>query len=328
MVSRAILGQCVQRTQGFNFTAIKISPLNIMSSVAGSLNLVPRRQYVSTGDFRSRFFTYTQTGTTVRGVPIFALSQVSNTPGIFPKGHILRENGRKLIKDVNPNLNDPTNTAVQYTYLVGVINTTADPNVAGFIDPNSPLFAPFNTDKSYFLDEPNEAKDASTGLQDLGPPVYTRGDITTTAGNILATAGSVTAGNGLLMNSGTFNITGNYIQNRPVLDIGIRTINTTLAEDKAIYLVGGYLTQVANTNNQTLQLPSTAAIVTALGNTVGASSDFIYWNAGGQVVTIIAGDGNTTMVGSATVQNYLAKFSIIVAGGLPGGSVYVIRSSV
>jgi hypothetical protein len=263
-----------------------------MSSVAGSLNLVPRRQYVSTGDFRSRFFTYTQTGTTARGVPIFALSQVSNTPGIFPKGHILRENGRKLIKDVNPNLNDPTNTTVQYTYLVGVINTTADPNVAGFIDPNSPLFAPFNTDKTYFLDDPNEANDASTGLQDLGPPVYTRGDITTTAGNILATAGSVTAGNGLLMNSGTFNITGNYIQNRPRLDIGIRTVNiTTLAEDKAIYLVGGYLTQVANMVDQELQLPSTAAIVSALGSTIGASSDFIYWNSGTRKVTIIGGDG-------------------------------------
>jgi hypothetical protein len=165
-----------------------------MSSVAGSLNLVPRRQYVSTGDFTTRFFTYTQTGTTARGVPIFALSQVSNTPGTFPKGHILRENGRKLVKDVNPSLNDPTNTAVQYTYLVGVINTTADPNVAGFIDPNSPLFAPFNTDKTYFLDDPNEAKDASTGLQDLGPPVYTRGDITTTAGNLVIGTGRLTVG--------------------------------------------------------------------------------------------------------------------------------------
>jgi len=162
-----------------------------MSSVAGSLNLVPRRQYVSTGDFTSRFFLYRQTGTTATGVPIFALSQVSSTPGTFPKGHILRENGRKLVKDVNPSLNDPTNTAVQYTYLLGVINTTADPNVAGFIDPNSPLFAPFNTDKTYFLDDPNEAKDASTGLQDLGPPVYTRGDITTTAGDITSVGGVI-----------------------------------------------------------------------------------------------------------------------------------------
>jgi hypothetical protein len=308
-----------------------------MSSVAGSLNLVPRRQYVSTGDFTTRFFTYTQTGTTARGVPIFALSQVSNTPGTFPKGHILRENGRKLVKDVNPSLNDPTNTSVQYTYLVGVINTTADPNVAGFIDPNSPLFAPFNTDKTYFLDDPNEAKDASTGLQDLGPPVYTRGDITTTAGNILATAGSVTAGNGLLMNSGTFNITGNYIQNRPRLDIGTRTVDTTLAEDKAIYLVGGYITHFADTNNQTLTLPSTAAIVAALGSTIGASSDFIYWNSGPRVVRILPStvDTNTVIVGSGNtvgptlrldeVQNYLVRFTVVVSGP---NNVFVIRSSV
>jgi len=299
-----------------------------MSSASASLQPVPHRQYVSTGVFTNHFFTYTQTGTTVRGVPIFALAVARAGDVNNPKGHILRENGRKLVKDVNPSLNDPTNTAVQYSYLVGVIDTTVFPNVAGFIDPNCPFFAPFNTDKPYFLDSPTEAADASTGLQDIGAPIYTRGDITTTAGNILATAGSVTAGNGLLMNSGTFNITGNYIQNRPLLNIGTRTGDTTVAEDKAIYLAGGYLTQVANTNNQTLRLPSTAAIVTALGNTVGASSDFIYWNAGGQVVTIIAGDGNTTMIGTPTVQNYLAKFTVIVAGVLPGGSLYVIRSSV
>jgi hypothetical protein len=298
-------------------------------SSGSSLQGVPRRQYVSTGVFTNHFFTYRQTGTTVRGVPIFALAVARAGDVNNPKGRILRENGRKLIKDVNPSLNHPINTAVQYSYLVGVIDTTVFPNVAGFIDPNCPVFTPFNTDKPYFLDSPTEAADASTGLQDIGAPIYTRGDITTTAGNILATAGSVTAGNGLLMNSGTFNITGNYIQNRPVLDIGTRTGDTILAEDKAIYLAGGYLTQFANTNNQTLRLPSTAAIVAALGSTVGASSDFIYWNSGPQKVTIIgAVDGNTVIVGSPStgeVTNYLARFTVVVSGV---NNVFVIRSSV
>ena len=303
-----------------------------MSSASASLQPVPHRQYVSTGVFTNHFFTYTQTGTTVRGVPIFALAVARAGNVNNPKGHILRENGRKLVKDVNPSLNDPTNTAVQYSYLVGVIDTTVFPNVAGFIDPNCPFFAPFNTDKPYFLDSPTEAADASTGLQDIGAPIYTRGDITTTAGNILATAGSVTAGNGLLMNSGTFNITGNYIQNRPFLDIiGPTYVNTTLAEDKAIYLAGGYLKQEALTNDQTLILPSSAAIIAALGSTVGASSDFIYWNAGNKNVTITSGDGNTTIVGTisgtATVNNYLARFTVLITKLSGAGSVYVIRSS-
>jgi hypothetical protein len=80
---------------------------------------------------------------------------------------------------------------VQYSYLVGVIDTTVFPNVAGFIDPNCPFFAPFNTDKPYFLDSPTEAADASTGLQDIGAPIYTRGDITTTAGDITAVGGVI-----------------------------------------------------------------------------------------------------------------------------------------
>ena len=161
-----------------------------MSSVAASLQLVPRRQYVSTGIFTANFFTYGKAAV-VNGVQRYALTQVSNDDNDCPKGHILRENGRKLIKDVNIDLNDPNTTANEYTYLVGVIDTTADPAVAGFIDPNCPLFTTFNTDKPYFLDSPTEADDAATGLQDIGAPVYTRGDITTTAGDITAVGGTI-----------------------------------------------------------------------------------------------------------------------------------------
>jgi len=168
-----------------------------MSSIAASLQPVPRRQYVSTGTFTANFFTYGKAAV-VNGVQRYALTQVSNDDNDCPKGHILRENGRKLIKDVNIDLNDPNTTANEYTYLVGVIDTTADPAVAGFIDPNCPVFTAFNTDKPYFLDSPVEAEDAATGLQDIGAPVYTRGDITTTAGDITATAGNVVIGTGRL----------------------------------------------------------------------------------------------------------------------------------
>ena len=164
-----------------------------MSSIAASLQPVPRRQYVSTGIFTANFFTYGKAAV-VNGVQRYALTQVSDDDNDCPKGHILRENGRKLIKGVNIDLNDPNTTANEYTYLVGVIDTTADPAVAGFIDPNCPLFTTFNTDKPYFLDSPTEAEDAATGLQDIGAPVYTRGDITTTAGNLVIGTGRLTVG--------------------------------------------------------------------------------------------------------------------------------------
>lgn len=160
---------------------------------ASSLQPVPRRQYVSTGIFTNNFFTYRQTGVSASGSPTFVLAVARAGDVNNPKGHILRENGRKLLQGVNPNLNDPVNTTAQYTYLVGVIDTTVYPNVAGFIDPNCPLFAPFNTDKPYFLDSPVEANDASTGLQDLGPSVYTRGDATI-GGNLILTNTYVSTG--------------------------------------------------------------------------------------------------------------------------------------
>lgn len=58
-----------------------------------------------------------------------------------PKGRVLRENGRKLYPSANPGVT---------TYLVGVFDDKTFLN--GFIDPNSPLFVPFNTDKPVYLD--------------------------------------------------------------------------------------------------------------------------------------------------------------------------------
>lgn len=166
-----------------------------MSSVAASLQLVPRRQYVSTGNFTGHFFAY-EKDAVVNGVQTYILNDVAGT---YLKGAILRENGRKLIKGVNPGDSNGElvdGTGKIYTYLVGVINTTADPNVAGFIDPNCSLFAPFNTDKPYFLDSPDEVVDVTTNpdSQAIGAPVYTHGDITTTGGNLVIGTGRLTVG--------------------------------------------------------------------------------------------------------------------------------------
>lgn len=166
-----------------------------MSSIAASLQPVPRRQYVSTGNFTGHFFAY-EKDAVVNGVQTYILNDVAGT---YLKGAILRENGRKLIKGVNPgdsNGDLVDGTGKIYTYLVGVINTTADPNVAGFIDPNCSLFAPFNTDKPYFLDSPDEVVDVTTNpdSQAIGAPVYTHGDITTTAGNLVIGTGRLTVG--------------------------------------------------------------------------------------------------------------------------------------
>jgi len=160
-----------------------------MTSVSSSFATVPRRQYVSTGIFTNNIFsykTYINSSLQTRGT-LAVLSGATDLK--CAAGRILRENGKKLNKGTHPDLLDP-NTQAQYHVLIGVYDVTTGLN--GFIDPNAPVFAPFNTDKSYQHNLASEALDAS-GLQEEGAPVYTTGSITTTTGNILVSSGSVTS---------------------------------------------------------------------------------------------------------------------------------------
>jgi hypothetical protein len=165
-----------------------------MSSVGASLKDSSRRQYISTGDFSGQFFTYS-TSVNASLVTVGALTAIVADAYAFQPGHILRETGRKLIEGVNPGLVDPNSGSV-YTYLVGVYD--ANSCLSGFIDPNCSVFAPFNSDKPYFLDTTTEAVDASVdpAIKDEGAPVYTNGDITSILGNIVASNGNISAPEG------------------------------------------------------------------------------------------------------------------------------------
>jgi len=170
-----------------------------MTSVSSSYATVSRRQYVATAVFNNNFFTYTtyvDRNLTGRGTLVTATNA-----GNCPAGHILRENGKKLNGLTHPDLNDPT-TGTTYTFLVGVYDIVS--GVSGYIDPNCPLFAPFTTDKSYQENTTAEAIDVSTNakLQEVGPPVFTTGDITTTNGRLILNAG----------NSGVANMVSGTIQ--------------------------------------------------------------------------------------------------------------------
>jgi hypothetical protein len=77
--------------------------------------------------------------------------------------------------------------------MVGVYDPVSFLN--GFIDPNSQVFAPYNTDKPEYVPR---GIDPNSGAVDQGPPVYTLGSVTAgttvTAGTgIVATAGQIRA---------------------------------------------------------------------------------------------------------------------------------------
>jgi hypothetical protein len=133
----------------------------------------PRRQYIATESFVNDFFTYT-TSTDANGLTTGAFTQVSGaTAATCPAGRVLRDNGKRLYPDAHPN--------VSYA-MIGVF----DPQtfLSGFINPNSPIFAMFNSDKPYFTDNLGDGRNAgfdsnlsSTGLVNEGLAILTQGNV-------------------------------------------------------------------------------------------------------------------------------------------------------
>ena len=133
----------------------------------------PKRQYIATEQFANDFYTYT-TSTDANGLTTGSLTQVVGaTAATCPAGRVLRDSGKRLYPSAHPGV----------TYgMVGVF----DPQtfLAGFINPNSPIFAMFNTDKVYFTDNVGDSKNSgydsnlsSTGLVNEGNAVFTNGNV-------------------------------------------------------------------------------------------------------------------------------------------------------
>jgi hypothetical protein len=119
--------------------------------------------YISTAPFHTHLFSYSTflnaTKQTVGELTQVAGANLSNCPA----GRVLRENGRKLFPGANPGIT---------TYMVGVYD--AQSLLSGFIDPNAKVFQIYNTDKPTSV---TDGVDPTTGKTDLGPSVYTRGDV-------------------------------------------------------------------------------------------------------------------------------------------------------
>jgi len=144
----------------------------------------PRRQYITTSAFHNDIYRYT----TSRDARTYVLSGTLTSLATFgtatavncPANRILRENGRRLVKDANAGVS---------TLLVGVYDAVS--GLSGLIDPNSPRFAMYNADKSVFQDN---GVDPSTSLTNQGPPIYTRGTVTAGSGLTASSGSTLTLG--------------------------------------------------------------------------------------------------------------------------------------
>lgn len=159
---------------------------NITNTPHSAYNATSRRSYISVSPFQANMFTYTTQ--TVNFVTSGTLTAISSSLGATstncPKGRVLRENGRKLYPSANPGVT---------TYMVGVYD--AQTLYSGFIDPNSPVFTVYNTDKSNFLADGVDP--GPGGLTDNGAPVYTNSSVeartTITAGTSITAGTNITA---------------------------------------------------------------------------------------------------------------------------------------
>ena len=126
---------------------------------------VPMKSYLSTAPFNSYFFTYTTSSPppTHNTVGVLSANVAGATSTTCPAGRVLRENGRRLYPSAHPGVT---------TLMVGVFDNQS--MLSGFIDPNSPVFAIYSTDRPGYL---KDAVDPTGGLTDQGPPVRTNGVI-------------------------------------------------------------------------------------------------------------------------------------------------------
>jgi len=139
----------------------------------------PSRSFLSVATYNNDIFSYT-TGLNNRYVEVGSLTAVSGAnSSTCPKGRILRENGRKLFPGANPGIN---------SYMVGVYDAIS--GIAGFIDPNSPVYTVFSTEKTYAVTDSTDP--GPGGLLDQGMPILTNSSVE--AGTYVSAGSNVSAG--------------------------------------------------------------------------------------------------------------------------------------
>ena len=191
----------------------------------------PRRSYITTTTFHNDIFAYTTsfsyTTLTTTGT-LTSLSTLGTGTAVNCKANtVLRENGKKLyppgmVTANSTTFNGAPNPGVT-TYMVGVYDTNTF--LSGFIDPNSKIFAIYNSDKPEYI--PRGINPNGNSEVDQGAPVYTLGSVTAgttvTAGTgVVATTGQVRAATITALTT----ITGSGAQTAQSLDATLGSIFT------------------------------------------------------------------------------------------------------
>jgi hypothetical protein len=221
----------------------------------------------------------------------------TGTAANCPANRVLRENGKKLYPSGLYVANNTTYAAPNpgvTTYMVGVYDPVSFLN--GFIDPNSKLFAPYNTDKPEYV--PRGINPNGNTEVDQGPPVYTLGSVT--AGT------TVTAGTGVVATTGQLRA--------DTVTTDTTTTGGTITIDFALGQVFKFTATMAS-----------AVTLATTNNAKGAVAYIIFSNGGGRT---IIGDGSSYFgAASATMTNAKIYTVTCVSDGTDGFQVAAVQGA-
>jgi hypothetical protein len=139
-----------------------INRATIATTSHGSFNNVPRRSYIAISSYTTDLFSYSLTFNGTSNVGTLSTIGVPATSTL--KGSILSETGKKLY----PGASDGVSTL-----MVSVYDQIS--KVTGFINPNSPTFAIFTTDKPPYMGQGSDP--GTDGRTNLGNSIYTHGSV-------------------------------------------------------------------------------------------------------------------------------------------------------
>ena len=157
----------------------------IATNSHGSFTNAPRRSYIAMSSYTNDFFGYSLVFNPNTFSNVGKLSTLGVPATSTLRGSILSETGKKLYPSANAGVS---------TLMVSVFDQTS--LLTGFINPNSPSFAIFNTDKPVYM---GQGVDPGTNLStNLGNSIYTHGSVVAdgygTFSGLLSTGQSLTVG--------------------------------------------------------------------------------------------------------------------------------------
>ena len=255
---------------------------------------IPRRSYITTAAFHQDIFAYTTSYNAATFTTTGTLTSLSTagtgTAANCPANRVLRENGKKLFP---PGLLVSNNTTYAApnpgvtTYMVGVYDPITF--LSGFIDPNSKLFAIYNTDKPDYV--PRGINPNGNTEVDEGAPVYTLGSVK--AGT------TVTAGTGIVTTSGQIRSATPVVLTAVTVSTGSATINREI-DPSLGQLFTLTVTVTGGTNSLTFSSVATPA--------AGSIVYLVIQTSGAHTTAMAASEGANLQMGSFALGTVASKY--------------------